>query len=190
MSGSMWAFTLLEEHNGNLEFCSLGNSQIKYPIFFSFVSPWTPKLLDVQSCLFFSPSSRMWRIPSRIRDPRMAVPLRHCMPPRPSPKKRPCRIHYCTLETLEPLAGAGAGRFPGITAPWHGRQAGKKPGSLACDIDLLSSKRVNEIHTSCKMPKVGSIGLFLVKTISSESLPLLQNHLFLLPWCSLRSSQD
>lgn len=179
--------TLLEEHNGNLEFCSLGNSQVKYPLSFLLFLHGLPSSWMRRAVWFFSPSSRMWRSPSKIR---MAVPLPHCMPPGPNPKKRPCKIHYCTLETLEPLAGAGAGRFLGVAAPWHGRQAGKKPGSLACDIDLLSSKRVNESHTACKMPKVGSIGLFLVKTISSESLPLLQNHLFLLPWCSLRSSQD
>lgn len=88
-------------------------------------------------------------------------------------------LHPEDLGALPALPGAGAGRFLGLTAPWHGRQAGKKPGILACDIDLVSSERVNESHTSCTTPQVGSIGLFLVKTISSESLPLLQNHFFL-----------
>lgn len=122
----------------------------------------------------------MWGSPSKIRETpewQSLCVIACCYQDQALKKDSPCRIHYCTLQSEDPLAGAG--EFLGIAAPWHGRQAGKKPGSLACDIDLLSSKRVNEIHTSCKMPQVGSIGLFLVKTISSESLPLLQNHLFL-----------
>ena len=110
------------------------------------------------------------------------APLLWDIPPSPT-RARSCRIRYCTLGTLEPFQlwlGLGQAGFLGLTAPRHGRQAGKKLGILACDIDLVSSERVNEIHTSCKTPQVGSISLFLVKTISSESLPLLQNHFFLL----------
>lgn len=160
------------------------------PSFFPLFLHGLPSSWTCRAVCFFHPLAGCGESPPKSETPEWQSLCFIACHQEPSPKKRPRRIHYCTLETLEPLAGAGAGRFPGITAPWHGRRAGKKPSSLASDIDLLSSKRVNEIHTSCKMPKVGSIGLFLVKTISSESLPLLQNHLFLLPWCSLRSSQD
>lgn len=71
----MWTFTLLEEHSENLEFCSPGNSQVKHPFFISSASPWTPKLLDMQSCLYPLPSGRARGSPSEIRDPRAAKPL-------------------------------------------------------------------------------------------------------------------
>lgn len=148
------------------------------PIFLSFASPWTPKLLEAQSCLYPIPAGRVSRRPSEIRDPRVAKPL--CFGTYQSQILQDSLLHPGDRGTLPALAGAGAGRFWGLTAPWHGMRAGKKSGILACDIDLVSSERVNEIHTSCKTPQVGSIGLFLVKTISSESLPLLQNHFFLL----------
>lgn len=99
----MWTFTLLEEHNGNLEFCSLGNSQIKYPFFFplflhGFSSSWMCRAI-----CFFHPLAGCEE-----------VPLHHCMPPRPSPKN--------TQSLLDSLLHPGELGAPGWS--WGRRVSG------------------------------------------------------------------
>lgn len=47
--------TLLEEHNGNLEFCSLGNSQVKYPLSFLLFLHGLPSSWTCRAVCFFHP---------------------------------------------------------------------------------------------------------------------------------------
>lgn len=71
----MWTFTLLEEHSGNLEFCSPGNSHVKYLIFLSFTSPRTPSSCKHRAVCIPYPLAGCGEAPLEIRDPRAANPL-------------------------------------------------------------------------------------------------------------------
>lgn len=106
---------------------------------------------------------------SEIAEQQTSSALAHATKPYQSQVLQDSLLHLGDRGALPALAGAGAGRFWGLTAPWHGMQAGKKSGILACDIDLVSSERVNEIHTSFKTSQVGSIGLFHQKKANFSS---------------------